>query len=105
MIAEPYMRPAPRCPECGGPADTGAGHDCQPGERYHRHGPSTDPVDVERRALRRHMCRHCGLEPVDREDGWELCPACGDSAVWAEPCDNCDKVPTGRERRPCYREG
>jgi len=25
---EPYMVPAPRCPECNGPADTGAGHDC-----------------------------------------------------------------------------
>ena len=25
----PYMRNAPRCPECGGPADTGAGHDCE----------------------------------------------------------------------------
>jgi len=28
-LPEPYMVPAPRCPECGGPADTGAGHDCE----------------------------------------------------------------------------
>lgn len=26
---EPYMRPVPPCPECGGPADDGAGHDCE----------------------------------------------------------------------------
>ena len=28
-VAHPYMVPAPPCPECGGPADTGAGHDCE----------------------------------------------------------------------------
>ena len=27
---QPYMRPVPNCPECGGPPDTGAGHDCEP---------------------------------------------------------------------------
>ena len=27
---EPYTTHAPPCPECGGPADTGAGHDCEP---------------------------------------------------------------------------
>jgi len=73
-------------------------------ERYHGHGPGTDPVDVERRALRASLCRHCRCAPVDDDDGWKLCAECGDLAVWAEPCENCGRVPTGHERAPCYRE-
>ena len=29
VTLEPYMRPIPPCPECGGPPDEGAGHDCE----------------------------------------------------------------------------
>ena len=37
----------PPCPECGGPADTGAGHDCEPMAQY----------DADRAALARAYAR------------------------------------------------
>jgi len=44
---EPYTTHAPPCPECGGPADTGAGHDCEPMAQY----------DADRAALARAYAR------------------------------------------------
>ena len=54
----------PTCPECGGPADTGAGHDCEPAQ------DDADPMtqyDADRAALAR-AYRDADAEAIYRRE-------------------------------------
>lgn len=50
------------------------------------------------------LCRHCAAEPVEdpADNVPGLCSGCVDLAVWDVRCGECGRVPTGRERKPCY---
>lgn len=79
---EPYTRPAPSCPECGGPPDTGAGHDCEaPAEQL----APTRPTYRERRLAR-----------ADRLEAWSEKRAARSTAAFDKAHAIADGIPLGQ---------